>query len=351
MASEESYREPKAAKAKLPSYQDALAWLQMGRRSLGALDEPTTGIDAEIARISDKVMHLKGLADGNILPRKRPRFDESGEHQRGRRVYYVFLDESGIRDPQPQGAFDLFVVGAAVVESTYFDDVLKPAADELKTRFFGHSDVVFHEPQLRRHKEQFYFDGDEQTQREFCVAYRTFLASMKFDCVVAVLDKRALVEMYGDKRVDDFLPKNYYALAYDFALERVCNLLFHERADGIGEIYPERIGKRQDAELQLEHARLVNEGTRFVSEKWLQNQFKPGLRFVRKGRHFGIELADVVARTVADHRIHGVDAACWTELESKLFCGHMDRVAGEVRWGSYKVFPVRSLENEKRASR
>jgi len=342
--------EPRVAKTRLTRYQDALAWLQVGRRALTTLGESTVGIDAEIGRVADKIMHLKAVADGYVPPRKKPRFDDSGEHQAARKVHYVFLDESGVRNPQTQPSFDLFVVGAAVVEADYFEEVIEPAADELKQRFFNRTDVVFHEPQLRRHKDEFYFGGDLEEQGKFCAAYREFLNAMKFDCVAAVIDKRALSATYGDGPVDDFLPSNYYALAYDFALERICNLLFHERGDALGEIYPERIGKRQDAELQLEHARLVNEGTRFVSEKWFQNQFKPGLRFVRKGRHFGIELADVVARTVADHYIQGDEAACWTALQPKLFCGHMDRVAGDVRWGAYKTFPA-PAGHEKRADR
>jgi hypothetical protein len=337
--------EPKVARAKLRAYQDALAWLQVSRRSLSALGESLQSIDSEIERIADKIMHLKGVADGHVPPRKKPRFDETGAHQQQRRVHYVFLDESGIRNPQPQSKFDLFVVGAAIVESTYFQDVLKPAADALKRRFFGEEHrVVFHEPALRRHYDDFYFGGDTEAQSAFCSAYREFLGSAQFDCVAAVIDKRSLISIYGQSSVDDFLPNNYYALAYDFTLERVCNLLYHERGDAVGEIYPERIGKRQDAELQLEHARLVNEGTRFVSEKWFQNQFKPGLRFVRKGRHFGIELADVVARTAADHYIQGESAPCWNVLKPKLFCGHMDRVTDEVRWGNYKIFPTQAGE-------
>jgi hypothetical protein len=313
----------------------------MTQRSLARLGYDTVAIEAEIHRVESRVAKLHGQALGRVERRKRPRFNETPSHLSGRKIYDIYFDESGIRFPNPQAGFGLFVVGAVAMETGYYHQVVKPAAQELKERYFGRPDVIFHEPGLRSHQSGFSFENDRSRQREFCAAYREFLSGLEIDCVAAVLDKQRLYSTYGaSMAVDDFLPRNFYAMAYDFALERVCNLLYYERHDGIGAIYPERCGKREDAELQLEHARLVTQGTRYVQASWFQHQFRPGLRFYRKGQEFGTELADVVARTVADHYREGDEAACWNEICPKLFCGHMDKVDPGERWGRYKVFPA-----------
>lgn len=334
----------RAIRAQLSRHKDTLAWLWSARRALKKLGYPTSNIDSDIERVAARIGHLNSLAGGHVEPRKKPRFDETPQHQSQRKSYLVFLDESGVRAPKPQEQFDVFVVAAAVVERTYFDRVLVSEVRRLKDAFFGEEKVTFHEPAVRQHKGVFYFEGDLARQREFCASYQDFLRGVDVTFVAAVLDRRRLAAEFGGEPIDEFLPRSNYALAYDFVLERVCNLLYSECDDGIGAIFPERVGKREDAELQLEHARLVTEGTRFVSQRWFQNQFKPGLHFYRKGEHFGIELADVMARTVADHYNIGDEAACWDVLRHKLFCGHMDRIDPGNRWGSYKVFPGRSEE-------
>jgi hypothetical protein len=84
------------------------------------------------------------------------------------------------------------------------------------------------------------------------------------------------------------------------------------------------------------------EGTQFVPGAWFQYQLRPGLRFFRKGECPGIELADTIARTVADHYNSGEAAVPhWTTIVDRLYCGHLDRSA---KWGCYKEFPARGAD-------
>ena len=340
----EEYEGPedaRAARTRLALAQEAILWLESGRRALFRLGRDTTAVDQEIDKLAGHVGYLNWKATGGrIEPRKTPKFDEKST----RDTYHVYLDESGLRSMRDQTQFGLFVVGAAVVRQQDLEGVIKPEAERLKVAFFGSTDVTFHEPSLRNHDSGFSFKQDALKQQEFCTEYRRLLAQWPFVSIAAVIDKEKLRSNYGGGSIDDYLPTTSYALAYHFVLERVCNLLHFEKNDGNGAIFPERSGKREDAHLQLDHARLITEGSRYVSAAWFQHQFRPGLSFLRKGQDFGTELADVVARTIADHFKAGDGAACWAELQPKLFSGHMDRIEPGERWGTYKVFPALEVQ-------
>jgi hypothetical protein len=72
-----------------------------------------------------------------------------------------------------------------------------------------------------------------------------------------------------------------------------------------------------------------------MSGEWLQHQIRPGLRFFVKGECPGIELADALARTIADHARYGESAYLWEPLADKLYKWSPDI----AERGAYKAFP------------
>jgi hypothetical protein len=329
--------EPRIAQQRMRELETTIALLHAASRAMKRVKHSPQPIETEINRLTDELNLLRQQRQLPVLSRQRPKMVDRDEHSK-RRIWDVFLDESGHRDPKPQAAFPIFCVAAVVVEREHYRNVVIPGMQRIKESFWPGEEIVFHEPNIRRRRGKFFFGGDEERQEQFDSEYENLLSTTDMRIVGAVIDKANLRKIYGGLQIDQYLPRAIYAMAYDFVLERVCNLLHFECDDAVGAMFPESVGKREDAELQLEHARMFVDGTRYVPGAWFQYQLRPGLRFYTKGESEGIEIADTVARTIADHyNGAGEGAIRWNCLASKMYCGHMDR---EVKWGCYKVFPA-----------
>lgn len=119
-------------------------------------------------------------------------------------------------------------------------------------------------------------------------------------------------------------------------------MLHYECNNGLGTLYPEASQSKNDAALQLEHARIFLRGTRRISGSWFQYQIRPGLTFFKKPDVVGIEIADTVSRTVAEHALgRGESTRLWQEIRPKLYCGD----SRTLKWGYYNLYPPLKQEN------
>lgn len=330
-----SEMEPRLARQRMREIENALPALQLARSTLHALNVPDASLIGTIKSLTDELTVLRKRAGLPISPRDRPKLFPRDPTKIPRRN--IYLDESGTRDPKPQIGFPLLVLTAVAFEPSHYWEVLQPAAVKIKKEYFPEREgVYFHEPQMRKAKGKFAFNGDVARQRAFYADYTTFINDAEFMCAAVVLNKQELLELYNIGRADRYLPQDAYAIAYDLLLETTCHMLHYECDDARGSVYPEATQATLDAALQAEHARIFLRGTRSVSGSWFQHQMRTGLHFFKKRECLGIEIADSVSRTVAEHAMDwGEDVPLWKQIEPKLYCA--DRLT--AKWGSYRLYP------------
>lgn len=300
----------------------------------------------DIARLEQGAL-LK--AHGRIESRKRFKHDSSHPLLRTHSVNHLFLDECGRADPESTALQPLFVLGAVALDE---DEVQRyvDRADEVKQRFFGHTDITFHEPEMRRRTGPFWFHADAAKQDAFDDAVGQLVDNTAFTAFGAAIRKNAFEDEFVAAGLDPYLPTDPYAVAILLLLERYVDHLLVGDPRAMGRITFESQGPREDALHQLELARLLIDGTQWVRQSDFQQAIEPGARFVPKQGSCPTELADMLARDIYEWLKSGMteQPGRWPAFERGIY------LRGDAQQGKFglKVFPdsdIRSAVESHRA--
>ncbi len=203
---------------------------------------------------------------------------------------------------------------------------------------------------MRRHEQVYYFGGDKSKQAEFEEALNELVISTDFVAFGAAVRKDAFASEFVESGVDPYLPANPYAVAITMLLERYVDYLL---ASGdqrkMGRVTFESQGAREDAEHQVQFARLLLDGTQWVPESAFQQAIQPGASFVPKVGSHPTELADLFARDLYEWARSGcqVSPLRWEAFTKKIYC----RGDGSSGKFGVKVFPDSDIRDAVEAHR
>lgn len=126
-------------------------------------------------------------------------------------------------------------------------------------------------------------------------------------------------------------------MAVTFLLERYVNYLASQAEQRLGQVHFESQGPKEDAFHQLEYARLLLEGSQWVSESAFRNWLETGLRFRPKSGSSPAELADIWARDLYEWTRGGClgEPLHWERFSHKIYC----REDGSKGKFGIKIFP------------
>lgn len=247
--------------------------------------------------------------------------------------WLLYIDESGKAFPS---ATDFFALGAVAMTGAEADRY-RTRADELKDRFWGHHGLTLHEPFMRHHDGDYYFEGDKARWAEFDAAVEKLVRDTEFTVFGVGIRKRAFSGFVSEGS-DPYLPFDVYAVAIQMLLERFLDF----RATSSGERTRARVlleaqGPREDAEHQRVYADVLLHGTQWVPESAFQQWLETGVLFPNKHGSDPMELADMVSRDIYEW----VDGGCigspgrWGLLSDRTY-SRGDRMQGKF---GIKVFP------------
>ena len=285
---------------------------------------------------------------GRIEPRRRFKGHDPQPLLAHRMLHGLYIDECGKSMPEPSLGPTYFALGAvAMIE----EDVAsyRAAADRIKLEFFGKTDITFHDPYMREHDGPYYFGGNESRQREFDDAIDHLVDDTK--CVVFGVGVRkwGFEREFVETGLDPYLPTDAYAVAISMLLERYLDYLAHCATEALGRITFESQGPKEDAEHQLEYARLLLEGTQWVSASSFRNWLETGLRFTPKSGSDPMELADMFSRDLYEWIRDGCQQSPkrWDLFSRKIYC------RGDGMMGKFgvKVFPDSEVREHVEAHR
>jgi len=207
--------------------------------------------------------------------------------------YIVYADESG--SPTLDGVdptFPVFVLAMILVrKDTYVTDIV-PSVQRLKFDSVGHDQLILHERDIRRQKDEFAFlQVSQQARMTFLAGIDQIVSNSEFTVYAAVIDKNALKAKYAT-------PWSPYEIALLFLMERLLRqlVILGQAGTQIHVVFECR-GHKEDTELELEFRRIAanqgNWGYRTLNFKQLE--WEP--KFVDKRSNCsGLQLADLVAR-------------------------------------------------------
>ena len=169
----------------------------------------------------------------------------------------------------------------------------------------------------------------------------------------AAIRKDAFARDFLDTGADAYLPANLYSLAITILLERYVDYLLASPGQRqLGTVTFESQGAREDAEHQAQFARLLLEGTQWVSESAFRQAIRPGARFVTKAGSHPTELADMFSRDLFEWVRSGCATSPqrWGTFTDKMY----SRGDGQRGKFGVKVFPdsdIRASISSHRAQR
>ncbi len=244
----------------------------------------------------------------------------------------------------------VFALGAVAIDDKSMESYIQQA-NLLKEKFFNRTYITFHEPYMRNRSGIYYFEGDLDRQQAFDEAIETLLNSTDFKVFGVGIRKTAFEEDFIKTGIDPYLPTDVYSVAIMLLIERYLDFLNSLPIKHMGRVTLESIGSREDALHQSDYARLLLEGSQWVSDKAFRSYLETGLRFLTKQGSNPLEISDMFSRDLFEW----VRSECtatpkrWRLFNQKIYC------RGDGMMGKFglKVFPDTDLrdliENHRRS--
>ena len=330
-------------------WRDKAAKLHEGHAVARLLNVLLSDTDVEpdlCRRLLDEIERQERIAlqraYGRVEPRKRYKGQKSHPLLENRLVNCLYIDEAGKSNREPLEVPTFFSLGAVSIDAAECRKYCEKA-DAIKRRFFQSTEITFHEPQMRRREGPYYFAGDVAKQREFDDAIGDLIDSTDFTAFGVGIRKNAFQGEFADTGVDPYLPTDAYLVAIIMLLERYVDYLATAKPDLIGRVTFESQGPKEDAWHQYGYARILLDGSQWVSSAAFRSWLETGLRFAPKRGSEPTELADMLARDIYEWvRSDCEIAPVWWHRFSRKVYRRGDGLMGKF---GIKVFPDHDIRD------
>jgi len=202
--------------------------------------------------------------------------------------YIVYVDESGdhgLVSINPE--YPVFVLVFCIFQKQEYIDKIIPALARFKIGFWGHDEVVLHEHDIRKPKNEFTILIDKATRETFASELTQLISNTSFTIIASVVDKKKFTSQY-------IRPENPYEISLGFGLERVYRHLADiGQPDMRTSVVVERRGKKEDEELELCFRRICD-GANFLNKPFPYNL----VMIDKRANSSGLQIADLTARPI-----------------------------------------------------
>lgn len=240
--------------------------------------------------------------------------------------YIVYVDESGdhgLTSINPE--YPVFVLAFCLIRKDDYLNLIVPAIQELKFRYFGHDMVILHEAEIRKARGPFNILLNADTRQRFLSDLSSLIQQAPFTLVASCILKRPFLRRCGPDG-------NPYHVAMEYGLERIyLELQKHGQRGRKTHVVFEQRGLHEDRELELEFRRILDntrlEGLSGTLDIVLAS---------KKTNSAGLQLADMVARPIGRHLLApGQPNRAFDVLREKFRCSE----EGEIEGRGLKVYP------------
>ncbi len=243
-----------------------------------------------------------------------------------RPTHFAFADESGDSGvDRIDLGFPVLSFATCLFNANTYEEVVVPAVDGLKMRYFGDAAIVLHDREIRRARGPFTFMGGKQVRQAFERDLVDLVESLPFVIIAAVVHKARLRDHYPR-------PDDPYSLCLRFVFERM--RMFLDATSGpatLAHLTAESRTPTADRNLRaaFDAFRLGDHMGQPLRN--VQLEFAP-----KSAGHAGLEIADLIANPIARHVLRRNPGLIpFSVIEPKLRRNAQGDTTG---WG-LKVFP------------
>ena len=207
--------------------------------------------------------------------------------------YIVYVDESGDHSLTSfNQEFPVFVLVFCIFRVDQYVRNIVPATQQLKFEFFGHDQVVLHESEIRRRRQQFALLRDEELRERFLGRLSNLVEQAEMVVIAAVIDKRRMANEGANAN-------SPYDLALRSCMKRTQMFLQDAGASRqTTQIVFESRGKSEDEKLSATFEEVRGGSGGIAAMPNLRYQFVS-----KKANSTGLQLADLIARPIAMNTI------------------------------------------------
>jgi hypothetical protein len=232
--------------------------------------------------------------------------------------YLAFIDETGdpyihkdrVRYVDPT-VFPVLTVSALVVSTTVYKEVLRPAIDDIKMRFWGTRDVHFHSNEIRRKDGIFKVLIDPLKYEEFKELMVAALEKSSVTLISSSINKMKLLdkaERFKQNTGNEYNPGDLYLTNVGWVLERIGHFIKKDTA----RIVFETRGRQESRRIQGVLTIARQQGTFYHNKDRFKNICEEILFFTKKENVNGVQMVDYCTYPFARHAKNGAD-------DNKLF--------------------------------
>jgi hypothetical protein len=192
-------------------------------------------------------------------------------------------------------------------------------------KYWGHDEVVLHEHDIRKPKNEFMILIERATRETFVSELTQLIDGIRFTIIASIIDKKKLTGQYAK-------PVNPYGISLEFGLERVFRHLSDiGQSDRITHVIVERRGKKEDEELELCFRR-IRDGANYLNKKLPYDL----VMIDKKANSTGLQVADLIARPIGIKTLRPEQSNRAYDIIAKKLRKSPD---GNIKGWGLKIFP------------
>lgn len=199
----------------------------------------------------------------------------------------MFLDESGDHSlDKIDKSYPMFVLAGCIFDFDYYNQVVEPAVNKLKLKYFNKTSVILRSYDIRKQKGEFGSLVDRKKRDEFTEDLNHIISKLNFQIIASAINKNKLKKQYTE-------PDNPYHLCLRFILERLIMYIGRDNEKMILRI--ESRETHNDQKLAEVYERFRNKDQQHFKMAEIQSKLTD-LSFNQKTQNIiGMQFADLVA--------------------------------------------------------
>lgn len=195
--------------------------------------------------------------------------------------YLLFLDEANVTSTNP-----FFCLGGIIIKRDEYENVLIPAINALKIKYFNNTSVLFHYTDMKKNKEDFKIFLDGNLRVQFWNEFNNILKNIDFVTIGTYLEYSTFQETFKPVK------NKHYSVAFIDLMNNYITYLKRQKA--MGAVVVESRQWKENTDIQEVFHEILISGTALYSSVESTQHLSTIGFVIKKDNCIGLQIADFV---------------------------------------------------------